>query len=181
MEDHISHILDEVDYRIVAFLQKDGRIPNVEIARELGLAEGTVRKRLEWLCASEVIRITAIPDPDKLGLTTRIYIGIEADQAQLQAVAEQLAAIPDIRSVSIATGTYDVIVEAVLPSSSHLLSFLLDKVAGIPGVKRTETCHVLKMVKRARDWMIPNEHVASSTSRTPPSEEVIPGTIIVPS
>jgi Lrp/AsnC family transcriptional regulator for asnA, asnC and gidA len=181
----MGHILDEVDHQIVALLQRDGRISNVEIARKLGLAEGTVRKRLERLLASGVIQITAVADPAKLGYTTRIFIGLETDVTQLETIAEQLAAILEVHSVSIVTGTYDVIIEAVLPSSDQLLSFLLDKVAAIPGVKRTETCHVLKTVKRVCDWVVPDEHLACSASRSqgpaPPSGEVIPGAIVVPS
>jgi Lrp/AsnC family transcriptional regulator for asnA, asnC and gidA len=177
----MGHILDEVDHRIVALLQRDGRMSNVDIARELGLAEGTVRKRLERLLASGAIQITAIADPAKLGYKTRIFIGIEADLTQLEAIAERLAAIPEIHSVNIVTGTYDVVVEVILPSSDQLLSFLLDRVATIPGVKRTETCHVLKTVKRVCDWVIPDEHLSQSQGTTSPANEVIPGTIMVPS
>jgi hypothetical protein len=57
--------------------------------------------------------------------------------------------------VNIVTGTYDEMLEAVLTSGEHLLSFLIDKISTIPGFKRTETSHVLQVVKRACDWVVP--------------------------
>jgi Lrp/AsnC family transcriptional regulator for asnA, asnC and gidA len=181
----MSNTLDELDHQIIAVLQRNGRVANVEIARELGLAEGTVRKRMERLLASGAIRIAAVVNPAGLGYATRIIIGIETNLTQLETLAERLAAIPEICSVSIVTGTYDVIIEVVLPSSDKLLSFLLDQVAVLPGVKRTETCHVLKTVKRACDWVIPGEPMSHPLSEsqddTSSSDEIIPGTIIVPS
>ena len=181
----MGHVLDEMDRRIVTLLQRDGRTPNVEIARQLGLAEGTVRKRLERLLAGGIIRIAAITDPAKLGRTTRVFIGIEADLTQMETITQRLVAIPEIQSANIVTGAYDVIIEAVLPSSDRLLSFLLDKMATIPGVKRTETCHILKVIKQPCDWIISDECLARPDARsqgtTASSGEVIPGTIVMPS
>ena len=70
-------------------------------------------------------------------------------------VAQRLTAIPEVHCVNIVTGTYDIMLEAVLPSAEHLLSFLVDKVSTIPGVRRTETSHVLSTVKRSCDWVVP--------------------------
>jgi Lrp/AsnC family transcriptional regulator for asnA, asnC and gidA len=181
----MNNILDEVDRQIIAVLQRNGRVSNVEIARELGLAEATVRKRMERLLAKGAIRVVAVTNPDRLGYTTRVFIGIETNLGQVEMLAERLAAIPEICSVSIVTGTYDVMIEVVLPSSDNLLSFLLDQVAVLPGVKRTETCHVLKTIKRACEWVIPDESLARSAfecqNHPSSSDEVIPGTIIIPS
>lgn len=180
----MGHILDEVDRQIVALLQRDGRISNVDMARELGLTEGTIRKRLERLLASDAICIRAVINPAKLGYPTRIIVGLQVDLAQVEAAALQLAAIPEIDTVSIVTGTYDMVIEVILPSSDLLLSFLLDKVATVPGVKRTETCHILKIVKRAHDWAIPSESPARTDSQpqgSSASGDVIPGSVVVPS
>jgi Lrp/AsnC family transcriptional regulator for asnA, asnC and gidA len=182
----MGHILDEIDQQIVALLQQDGRIANVEIARELGLAEGTIRKRLDRLLTSGAIRIMAVADPAKLGYPTCIFIGLQIDLAQAEATAERLVSIPEVRSVSLVTGAYDMIVEVILPSDQQLLSFLLDKVAAIPGVKRTETYHVLKMVKQACDWTVPTAPPTFPPSPTPEeavlsSGDLIPGSIVLPS
>ena len=51
----MARILDEIDRQIVAILQSNGRTANVDIARQLGIAEATVRKRLDRLLGQQVI------------------------------------------------------------------------------------------------------------------------------
>jgi Lrp/AsnC family transcriptional regulator for asnA, asnC and gidA len=153
----MTHTLDEVDRRIIALLQRDGRMSNVEIARGLGLAEGTIRKRLERLLDRGMIHIKACADPTALTSVTLVFIGVEVDLSRIEQVAETLATMPEILRTAVVAGKYDVIAEVVLPSDEKLLSFLVDRVAAIPGVKRTETYHVLKMVKWSCDWMIPED------------------------
>ncbi len=175
----MEHVPDETDLRIIALLQKDGRISNVEIARDLGLAEGTIRKRLERLLEEGHIQIKAVADPAKAGFPNRVFVGIESDLAQLEGIATKLASLPEVYSVSLVTGTYDLVVEIVLPSGDQLLSFLLDRVATIPGVKRTETCQVLQVVKQASDWTIPDQRQAKGGKRA--HTGVIPGSVVIPS
>jgi Lrp/AsnC family transcriptional regulator for asnA, asnC and gidA len=173
----MAQALDELDRSIVVILQGDGRASNVEIARQLGYSEATVRKRLERLLESGVIRVTALLDPAKVNLTMPIVVGIEADLSAAQQIAEHLAALPEVCSVKLVTGAYDLLVDAVLSSNDQLLPFLVDRVAAIPGVKRTETLHVLKTVKQACEWGL------SDIGDTPPRKpgDVIPGAIVVPS
>jgi Lrp/AsnC family transcriptional regulator, regulator for asnA, asnC and gidA len=180
----MSHRLDEWDRRIVAILQTDGRAPNVEIAHRLGLAEATVRKRLDRLLESGVVSIVAVPDPQRLELTSRMMIGIQTDQVQLQTIAEQLAAFPEVCSVSIITGSYDIMIEVVLASSGDLLSFIIDKVVALPGVKRTDTYHVLRVVKRFSEWAIPDQLAPTKGQQQSPAHAeagVVPGSIVISS
>ena len=174
--------LDELDRSIVALLQEDGRASNVVIARRLGYSEATIRKRLDRLLSSGIVRVAALLDPAKANLTMPIIIGIEVDLVAAQETALQLAALPEVCSVKMVTGAYDVIAEAVLASHDQLLPFLVDRIAVIPGVKRTETLHVLKTVKQACEWELPGPgegSAGSGASRKP--GDVIPGVIVVPS
>lgn len=178
----MAHPPDEYDRKIIALLQHDGRLSNVEIARSLGLAEATVRKRLDRLLSDGVIRIMAVAEPASLGLAASVVIGIQTDLGQLNEVAQRLAAVPEVHYVNIVTGTYDVMIEAALPSGEHLLSFLIDKVSIIPGVKRTETSHVLYVVKRACDWVVPETSAGpagASAPQAPSADQVVPGAIVV--
>lgn len=176
-------ILDEFDRQIIGLLQTNGRLSNVEVARSLGLSEGTVRKRLERLLSTGTIRIKAIMEPEAFGLAASVFIGIQAELGQLTQIAQQLAALPQVRSVNVTTGTYDVLIEVALPSSGDLLSFLIDKVSTIPGVVRTVTSHVVQTVKRPCDWsvteLVDNVYVQSSHAVNP-AGEIVPGAIVVP-
>ena len=181
----MSHGLDQWDRQIITILQKDGRASNIEIARKLSLAEATVRRRMERLLESGAISVVAVANPEHLGFVSRMIIAVQTDVTQLEATAQRLAELPEVYSVNIVAGTYDIIIEVALPSSGELLSFILDGVVAIPGVRRTDTYHVLKAVKRFCDWVIPDEPttVRGQPSKSPiqPSTNVVPGAIIVPS
>ena len=57
--------MDELDRKIIALLQLDGRASNAKIAREVGVSEGTVRRRLRKLVLDDVVRIIAVPNLEK--------------------------------------------------------------------------------------------------------------------
>ena len=59
--------LDRVDRKMVALLQKDGRMPIVSIAKELGISETTARSRLKRLISEDVIKVIAVSNPIRLG------------------------------------------------------------------------------------------------------------------
>ena len=61
-------VLDQFDREIISLLQKDGRMPFLTIANELGLAEGTVRRRVAKLMDEGLLKIVGIANPFKVGL-----------------------------------------------------------------------------------------------------------------
>lgn len=163
----MAHPVDEIDRRIIALLQADGRRPNVDIAAALGLAEGAVRKRLGRLLSQGTIRITALVDPAQVGYRTEAVIMVQVDLSRLEEVARRLASLPEVQSVAIATGNWDIILNAVFPDDHSLLCFLQDKVAGIPGIRRTETSHILKRLKHIGDWELPLQAAVAPTEIAP--------------
>ena len=140
---------------MIALLQADGRRPNVEMALDLKLAEATVRARLQKLLSGGLLRITGIVDPPGVGLLTAAVIGVQVDVGRVDSAARQLAAQAEVQSVSITTGTWDILVEAVFPSDAELLAFLKERLPLIPGVRRTETTHILSRIKHVGNWTLP--------------------------
>lgn len=130
---------------------------NVDIARAIGVAEATVRKRLERLLNEDVIHVVAMPHADKMGLEVETAIMLKVDLRQVDRIGEQLAAMKEVRAVKYATGEYDIILEAVFPSDDELLQFLTSRLARIQGIRTTATSHVLKTIKRSCDWVLPRE------------------------
>ena len=78
--------LDPVDCEMIALLQKDGRIPNTEIAKKLGISEATVRTRLNRLIAEEYIQIVAVSNPLKLGFDIVGIIRIQVDIKKIKRI-----------------------------------------------------------------------------------------------
>lgn len=148
--------LDSTDRQLVRFLQQDGRMSNVEIARRLGVAEATVRKRLERLVSREVIRITAMPSPAKVGLPAVTLLIFEVELGQIDRVADRLTQVPEVRSIYYTSGEGNLTVEAWFASSDHLVRFLTQKVAAIPGIRHMATSHVLRTIKDGSRWVLPS-------------------------
>jgi len=86
-----SRPLDETDRAIIRLLQHDGRLPYREIARQLGVAEGTVRLRANRLTRSGALTIVAIADPFRLGYRVLAFSLLNLLRARQQSIIDALA------------------------------------------------------------------------------------------
>ncbi len=139
---------DYTDNEIIKILEKDGRSSNAKIAREVGVSEGTIRRRLRRLVEEEVIKIKAVPDLGKMGYPTTALIGLQTAPGKLDAVADAIRDMNDVHYVAITTGAFDVFACVAKPSTEELGVFLRTKIGTIPGVTRTETFVNLSIKKR---------------------------------
>ena len=118
------------------------------MARELGVSEGTVRRRLAKLLGDKAIRIVAFAEPAHLGYYTSAFVGIQVDPARVELVAASLARLPETEHVAITTGSYDIFISVNLASAEALAQFLHTKVGPVEGVRHTETFVSLLTKKR---------------------------------
>ena len=140
--------MDELDRKIIQILQSNGRASNAQIARDVGVSEGTVRRRLKTLTQNGSIKIIALPDPEILGFDTEALVGIQVDPDKIDEVAILLVELTESTWVSVTTGSFDIFCWVTLPSSEELGNFLKAVVGTIPGVRRTETFVSLSVRKR---------------------------------
>ena len=140
--------MDELDARIVKLLQMDGRASNAKIAREVGVSEGTVRRRLRHLIQGDVVKVIAVPNLEEMGYGTAALVGIQTDPGGVEDVAEAISALDEAHYVAITTGAYDIFAWVGLESPGKLGAFLRSEVGTIPGVRRTETFVNLSIKKR---------------------------------
>lgn len=152
----MSDLVDELDLQMIALLQRDGRMSNVEIARALGIAESTVRKRLERLLQNGTVRVVAIPDLPKIGWPVRVLLYLQVSPARVQEVARRLAALPEVISLHFTTGEYQLAAEACFPSESALHIFLSERLSSLQGVVRLTSAQVLQTVKGCETWRLPS-------------------------
>ena len=140
--------MDELDARIIGLLRMDGRASNANIARKLGVSEGTVRRRLWRLVQEDVVRITAVLNLEKLGYGTTALIGLKTQPGKADDVAEAITGFEGVHYVAVTTGAYDVFLWVGLRSAEGLRTFLHSEVASLQGVQRTETFVNLAIKKR---------------------------------
>ena len=142
--------MDELDGKLIGFLQTDGRMTNAALARNVGVSEGTVRRRVHRLIESKSITVFAVPDLTKLGLHISALIGIQVSPDAIDDVSQKLTALRETEYVGITTGAYDIFLSVSFASSQDLAKFLKDKVGRIPGIRRTET--FVNLVVRKRQY-----------------------------
>jgi Lrp/AsnC family transcriptional regulator for asnA, asnC and gidA len=140
--------LDAIDEEIIRHLQRDGRATNREIARRIGVSEGTVRNRIERLTEDHVIRIAAIVNPVKVGLHTSAVMNFQVEPTQLTDVANRLASVRDLTYIGYATGTSDLICLGQFKDNDALFRFLTETVSQVPGVRKVDTSIILRNVRR---------------------------------
>lgn len=148
--------VDALDAKIIRLLQKDGRLPNTEIARRLGVAEATVRNRIERLLHDRVIQVGAWADPLKIGYQTYAMIEIQVKPPYIVKVAERLAQMPEFYFVGICTGAFDIYAGAVVRSVYDMYELTTRRLAHVPGIVRTSTSSIIRLVKRDYSYPVPD-------------------------
>jgi DNA-binding Lrp family transcriptional regulator len=140
--------LDDVDRALVAALGRDGRAPNVELARALGVSEKTVRSRIARLVSDHGLRVTAeLAEPVR---RSRMVYLIHAGPGRRFEVAEFLATLPGVDVVHLTTGSADVLAVASFPDDAAALRFLVQTVETHPGVRSAQSCHLITEVGGSR-------------------------------
>jgi Lrp/AsnC family transcriptional regulator for asnA, asnC and gidA len=144
-------VIDDADKALIEALQRDGRMPYTRLASEVGLSEAAVRQRVQRLIESGVVQIVAVTDPMTIGFRRMAMVGLRIE-GDLRAVADTIAAIPEVDYVVIVGGSFDLLIELVCEDDDHLLGLLNDKVRSIPGVRSAETFTYLRLYKQTYSW-----------------------------
>jgi Lrp/AsnC family transcriptional regulator for asnA, asnC and gidA len=143
--------VDDVSSAIIEQLQQNGRRPYASIGKAVGLSEAAVRQRVQRLIEAGVMQIVAVTDPAKLGFALRAMIGIRAD-GDLAQVAEKLGHLPEVASVIVTAGSFDILAEVVCEDEARLLSLVTDGIRSVPGVRTTEIFVHLTPAKQTNTW-----------------------------
>jgi Lrp/AsnC family transcriptional regulator for asnA, asnC and gidA len=142
--------IDDLDIKLIQFLQQDGRMAYAQLAKELDVSEATVHARLGKLEQHGIIKgFTVIIDPEKTGLTMMALILIRADPKKTQYVFSRLREMDEITELLDVTGDYYGVAK-VLVRNHHELGRLLDKIGLLDGVVSTNTLIVLRKIKEDR-------------------------------
>ncbi|MCS6991932.1 MAG: Lrp/AsnC family transcriptional regulator [Chitinophagales bacterium] len=162
-----STALDDLDFRILAQLQDDGRKSFTEIAQELHVSVGTVRNRIASLIASRTLTVIGRVDPEKVGFHAYAHIFIKVrPAAQINNVARKIARLPEVSFLAMISGEYDLEVNVMCPNNDHLIRLMNEKIHRITGVHETNTNMYLRVFKIAQpdlSLVRPNLLVSSNT------------------
>lgn len=144
-----------LDRKIIEHLQEDGRRPFTQIATELGVSEAAIRARTSRLIEKGILKIVGVTDPQKIGFDQMATIAVHCERASLVTAAVRIAAFPEVASVVIVAGAFDLLVEAVCEDSDALLDFLNEKLGHVEGIRDTEAFTYLRVIKHSHEWIAP--------------------------
>lgn len=148
---------NRLDKAIIESLNRDARASSAEIARELGIAERTVRYRIQRLIEQKVIRPITVVNPAAFGYNLAVDIYCEIDLEAQSRTIEALLKLPEITYVAISTGDQDIILQAFFKDSEEVHDFITQKLHSVPGMRRTRTVLVPRILKDTYQWLPPEE------------------------
>lgn len=139
--------LDDTDRRLLSLLNDDARQSQRQLARQLGVAQGTVTNRIKRLEECGVISgYSAVLNPEKIGWTMTIMAGLRIVKGSMIDVQQKIAADPRVFAVYDVTGDWDSMVLARVKDREDLDN-LTKTVFTLEGVARSFTHVVLNTVK----------------------------------
>ncbi len=151
---HGRHIdLDDTDQAIIELLRTDGRMAYRAIARELDIAENTVRARVRRMEESNTMRVVAVTDTEAAGYGMLLAIGVQVEGRSPEVVAREMAAIPEVFSVNVVVGAQDIEILVLSKDQAALNELITDKLGAIPGVRRLTPALALDVLKNQPDWV----------------------------
>ena len=146
--------LDAIDRRIIAELQADGSLANVELARRVHLSPSPCLARVRALERAGVIRrYVALVDPEALGLGVTVFISIslrEQNTATLAEFERRIGACDEVMECYLMTGQFDYLLRVVCADLGAYEEFLRSKLTQLEGVGSIESSFSLAQVKYSR-------------------------------
>lgn len=143
--------LDAIDRKILARLQQNARISNIELSDAVGLSPAPCLRRVRALEESGVIRkhVTLL-DPGAVGLSVSVFVNVSLErqiEKALQRFESAVLTRPEVMECYLMTGDADYLLRVVCADLVAYERFLLDHLTQIPGVASIRSSFALKQVK----------------------------------
>jgi Lrp/AsnC family transcriptional regulator, leucine-responsive regulatory protein len=143
--------LDAVDIRILATLQDDGSVTNVDLARRVGLSPSPCLARVRALEeAGVIVRRVTLLDPVKLGASVSVFIQVTLEKQTepvLDAFEAAMASFPEVMECYLMTGDSDYLLRVVVSDTVALQHFIVGQLSKTRGVANIRSSFALKQVK----------------------------------
>ena len=140
--------IDDINLKILYILEENGRTPNNEIAARLSISEGTVRNRIKKLTDNNFLKVKGLTNPEHWTDKQLIFILVQLEMTKKwKEIAQSVSELPGVKSVSMITGRFDLIIELFL-EPHNLINFLTQDLAGVGNISSTESMVTIKNFKK---------------------------------
>ncbi len=145
--------LDRAEREVLAVLQREGRISNVELAERIGLSESPCFRRVRQLEEAGVIRgYAARLDSRLLGLQVTAFVQVsleKQDDTKQRAFLAQVEAEEHIVECHAMSGTHDYLLKVLAYSMDHFSELCMQRILKFPGVRHIESNFSLQAIKES--------------------------------
>ena len=143
-----STTLDDVDLQIIDILSKDSSTAFVEIAKQIGISDGTVHLRVRRLIDEGIIRrFTLSLNNDLLGYDHLAFMGINIKPGFADQITEELSNIEEVLEIHEMHNRLDLFLKIRAKDLNHMRDIVENKIRSLPNVLKTELMTVLRTSK----------------------------------
>ena len=167
-------LLDAIDWKILALLQSDARMSNVELARAVGLSPSPCLARVRALeQAGYISRYVSLLDALKVGLKVSVFIQVALEkqvEKALDVFENAILERPEVMECYLMTGEADYLLRVLVPDIQALEEFILHFLSRVPGVGNIKSSFALKQVKYQTALPLPVDPGAGKGALSAPAK-----------
>ena len=145
--------LDSIDHKILEILGRNARIPNTELADEVGLTPAPCLRRVKRLEEAEVIEgYFARLNPSSLGLGLTVFVSVTLDRqtkGTYDTFAQKIKVHPEVLECYLLLGERDFLLKIMVSDLEAYQKFYLNHLTTITGVRNINSSIVVKEEKRS--------------------------------
>jgi len=168
-------MIDKIDLKILAQLNKDANISNTRLAKTIGLNAATVAKRIDEMVSEGLIKIKAVPNSTKLGYKIKAVIVLKVDWINIDAIMVKLKENPNILLLVTTFGRFEILMIADFSEWEKLNEFVKEEINQCPGVKQTDVLFVDESKKMYRDIFRSGPNTGANTNLDDIDHKLIAG------
>ena len=140
--------VDDLDMKVINLLSENARMSNVDIASEIGVSEGTVRRRINEMAKKGIIEgFILLLDCKEAQKCVKVFVSLEVDDIHIQSVVEQIKSHDQIIAMYRTNSRFNVLCEAMFRSVIELQDFI-DKYLMIDGITDSDVKMVIGSYKK---------------------------------
>jgi Lrp/AsnC family transcriptional regulator, leucine-responsive regulatory protein len=156
--------LDSIDYQILELLGRNARIPNTELADEVGLTPAPCLRRVKRLEELGVIEgYSARVNSSSLGLGLTVFVSVTLDRqtkGSYDTFAQEITVHPEVQECYLMLGEHDFLLKIMVTHLEAYQRFYLNHLTTIPGVRNINSSIVVKEEKRLQNLVtLPSKRV----------------------
>lgn len=141
-----NNVVDATDRRLLELLIEEPRLSNRALARAIGMSPSSVGERVDRLQKRGIIRgFTTDVDPAALGYALEVVVAIQLRQGKpVRDTVESLRAVPEVRSIQLVTGSWDLFLTLLVRDQLHLREILVGEVWAVADFQHSESMIILQ-------------------------------------